>query len=76
MSDETIPFKLAELPTRAPWWPHSRWATWSRIRAGKMAAIQDGHAIYVTVEILRRYLAEQTQKRVNASTPVERKVAP
>lgn len=63
MSDDTIPFALAELPERAPWWPLSPWATWSRIRKGQMAAIRDGRHIFVTVELLRRYLDERVEKR-------------
>jgi hypothetical protein len=62
MSDDKIPFRLAELPERAPWWPYSPWATWKRIRTGKMAAIRDGRSILVTIELLRRYLDEQVSK--------------
>jgi hypothetical protein len=63
MGDNSIPFALAELPERAPWWPYSPWATWRRVRTGKMAAIIDGRRIYVTVELLRRYLDEHVTKR-------------
>lgn len=62
MSDDTIPFALSALPERAPWWPLSPWATWARIRKGRMAAIRDGRRIYVTVELLRRYLAEHVTR--------------
>lgn len=63
MSDDAIPFALAQLPERAPWWPHSPWATWRRIRRGQMAAIIDGRKIFVTIDLLRRYLAEHVEKR-------------
>jgi hypothetical protein len=62
MGNDSIPFALSELPERAPWWPLSPWATWSRIRKGKMAAIRDGRRYFVTIELLRRYLDEQTGK--------------
>lgn len=63
MTDDSIPFALSELPERAPWWPLSPWATWRRIRTGEMAAIRDGRRIYVTIELLRRYLAEHVERR-------------
>lgn len=63
MDDDTIPFALADLRERAPWWPLSPWATWNRIRTGRMAAIRDGRRIYCTIALLRRYLAERVEKR-------------
>jgi hypothetical protein len=63
MTHDEIPFMLAALPERAPWWPYSPWATWRRIRRGQMAAIRDGRRIYVTIELLRRYLAEHVTVR-------------
>jgi hypothetical protein len=62
MSEDDIPFALADLPERAPWWPLSPWATWKRIRAGKLAAIRGSRKLYVTAALLRAYLAEQVQK--------------
>jgi hypothetical protein len=62
MSDDSIPFALADLPQRAPWWHLSPWATWRRIRRGEMAAIRDGRRIFVTVELLRRYLDEHVAR--------------
>lgn len=62
MSDDTIPFGLSELPTRAPWWPHSPWSTWRRIRRGEMAVIRDGRRIWVTVQLLKRYLDEHVTR--------------
>lgn len=62
MGDNETPFPLSELKNRAPWWPHSAWATWQRIRTGRMAAIRDGRRIFVTVELLRRYLEEHVAK--------------
>ncbi|HEX4355627.1 MAG TPA: hypothetical protein VHZ95_22025 [Polyangiales bacterium] len=67
MSDDQIPFALAQLPERAPWWPHSPWATWKRIRDGKMAAIRDGkRRIYVTTALLRQYLTEHVTQAVKS----------
>ena len=64
MGDDQIPFSLAELAERAPWWPLSHWATWKRIRDGKMAAIRDGKRIYITIALLRQYLAEHVTQAV------------
>lgn len=58
MSDDDLPISIDDLPTRCPWWPYSPWATRHRIRTGRMAAIRDGRRMYVSVALLRRYLAE------------------
>lgn len=70
MSEHDEPFALAELPTRAPWWPLSPWSTGQKIRRGQMAAIRVGRRILVTEALLRRYLTERVAKEQSPYTPL------
>ena len=51
---------LNKLPTEAPHWPWSPWATGRLIRSGRLGCIQVGRRRLLTLELLDAFIARHT----------------
>lgn len=51
---------LDQLPSEAPHWPWSPWATGRLIRTGRLGAVRVGRRIFLTRELIDAFIAKHT----------------
>ena len=52
---------LDQLPTEAPHWPWSPWATRRLIRNGSLGAVRVGRRVFLTRELLDAFVVRHTR---------------